>query len=263
MKFFGGVNNDVKSMLSTVQVPGSESPSWDKRRIGMAVVIFILALGVCFGIYHLIWRESDDGDAQKDAAATVSEFSSQDATEGSFIIHFDEDSKSGARSKSVKASTGTLVRVRLLNALKTFDSVPAFVQVLDYSLGKQLLGWTLIGDASGDSNIDRIKMNFHLARNPRSTASYPLSGQALSLDGTLGIQARKLEGIGGRSLLGAARSGTSNITNSNNFSNFLMKALISGLQQEVSSDLNPIYNKASALGLNPGQEFFIQLTEDF
>ncbi len=262
MSAFNIFQGEVKDMLSSEQVPGSEGTSWDGRRICIAIVVIILSMGIPLGGYKL-FIEKDASQKKNDPAETIAELSSGEAAEGSFIIHFDENLKANGAAKAVKASAGTLVKVRLLNTLKTFDTVPVFAQVLDYSLGKRFLGWTLVGDAGGDSNTNRIKMDFQLVRNPRSTTSYAFSGQALSLDGTLGIPAEKLEGMAGRSLLGAARSGTSSLSGSDNFSSFLLKALIKGIQQEASSDLNPIYNQASALSLKSGQEFFIQLTEDF
>lgn len=160
-----------------------------------------------------------------------------------------------------------MVRVKLLNSLETFDSVPAFVQIVDYGLGNNFFGWTLIGDANGEANVDRIKISFHHAHNPSGSNALDFSGQALSLDGTLGIRAEKVEGFTNRAMIGSAKSAGGNLANSvrveNDLSGLLLRALLSGLQNEISSDLGAAYNRSAALKLNPGQEFFVQLTENF
>jgi len=260
--------DDLKAMLSTPQTPGSEKPSLDPRRIWIALsIIASLALiGVVLGFLLRGSSPKPSGGSGGDGDTPSAMNSSVD---GSLVIHFKEDMRRGGSGNRgiVRASNGTLVRVKLLNSLETFDTVPAFAQVVDYGLGQKFFGWTLVGDASGDGNVDRIKMNFHLARNPQGNASLDLSGQALSLDGTLGVKAEKVEGFSNRVMIGSAKSGGNSIANSvrgnNDLSGLLLRALFSGLQTEISNDLGAAYNRSAALKLDPGQEFFIQLTENF
>jgi hypothetical protein len=151
--------------------------------------------------------------------------------------------------------------------LETFDTVPAFVQVVDYALGQSFYGWTLVGDASGDGSVDRVKIGFQSARSPQGNASLELSGQALSLDGTLGVKAEKIESMTSRALIGGAKSAGNGIANSvkgnGDLSSLLLRALLTGIETEISSDLGAAYNRGAALRLKPGQEFFVQLTENF
>ncbi len=267
MKAVKQYTDDLKSMLSSPLTPGSEKPSLDTRRIWIAIslVAALTLVGVVVGFF--LKGKSPNGGPPGGEEQNLSGLAN--SSEGSLVIHFKEGAgRSGHGSQGiVRASSGTLVRVKLLNSLETFDTVPVFAQVVDYALGQKFFGWTLVGDASGDGNVARIKMGFHLARNPQGTGTLDLSGQALSLDGTLGIKAEKVEGFVNRTLVGAGKSGGSSLANSvrgdNDLSGLLLRALLSGLQNEISNDLGAAYNRSAALKLDPGEEFFIQLTENF
>jgi len=261
-------HDDLKSMFSSSQTPSSQKPSLDPRRVWIAVLFISLTLatGALFGfLSNGGTGNSDDEGHPQDEAAQAGQNAAQ---EGSLVIHFkDGHGNAGTKGAYVRASSGTLVRVRLLNSLETFDTVPTFVQVVDYALGQSFYGWTLVGDASGDSNVDRIKMSFHHARSPRGNASLEISAQALSLDGTLGVKAQKVEGMSQRALTGAGKSVGGGLAGavqgSGDLSSLLLRALLTGLQNEISSDLGSAYNRGAALSLKPGEEFFVQLTENF
>ncbi len=239
----------------------------DPRRIWIAVffcAILILG-GIAFGY---LWHLQGDGDKVGGDGGNRSENAQASAQEGSLVIHFKEGSSTaGARGSVRRASSGTLVRVRLLNSLETFDTVPAFVQVVDYALGQSFYGWTLIGDATGDGNVNRVKIGFQMARSPNGSSSIELSGQALSLDGTLGVRAEKVEGMASRALIGGGKSAGSGIAKSvqgsGDLSSILLRALLTGIETEISSDLGAAHNRSTALRLKPGHEFFVQLTENF
>jgi hypothetical protein len=267
MKKLQNFKDDLKAMFSSPQTPASQKPSMDPRRIWIAVLFIAVTLvaGALFGYLSHRQGGKEDGPAQEGSESGQLAQTEQD---GSLVINFkDGAGKSGVKGNYTRASSGTLVRVRLLNALETFDTVPAFVQVADYSLGQAFYGWTLVGDATGDGNVGRIKIGFHLARSPRGNSSLELSGQALSLDGTLGVKAEKVEGMASRALIGAGKSAGSGIATSvkgsGDLSSILLRALLTGLETEMSSDLGAAYNQSAALRLKPGEEFFVQLTENF
>ncbi len=215
---------------------------------------------------------STDESADTDDGNT-SAYSSQPGTsqDGMLVLSFEANESRGGssytRTSTPIAFEGTLVRVRLQNTLETFESVPVFVQVIDYALGNTLYGATLIGEATGDSSSGRIKMSFStLKPKNSSTAPKEFSGRALSLDGTLGIRADKSENLMNRSLL---RGGSNllgekvpdSISQGGGISGLLTKALIRGLQEEGSLDLGVHSNRAAVLELAPGAEFYVQLTE--
>lgn len=268
MRKLQNFKDDLKAMFSSPQTPTSHKPSMDPRRISIAVLFcaVLILCGIGFGyLWHL---QGNIGDGKGGNGSENGQATQTLEQEGSLVIHFKEG-KMGGGSKSavIRASSGTLVRVRLLNSLETFDTVPVFAQVVDYSLGQSFYGWTLIGDATGDGNVSRIKMSFRSARSPRGNSSLEIGGQALSLDGTLGVRAEKVEGMASRAMIGSAKSAGGGIANSfkgsGDLSSILMRALLTGLETEITSDMGSAYNRSTALRMKPGQEFFVQLTENF
>jgi hypothetical protein len=267
MNRFKSFSEDLKAMFSSPLSPASQKPSTNPRRVWIAVLF--LGLALIFGTIFGILAGHTAGDKTSDPRSVDSRTSSalnEGVDGGQLVIQF--NSASGAlQNKSFRASQGTIVKVRLLNSLETFDSVPAFGQVMDYSLGQSFYGWTLIGDASSDINVDRIKIVFQAIKSPSNQSSYEIKAKALSPDGTLGIRADKVEGIASRAAVGSGQgvaSGIgSSIKQSNDLSTFLIRALIQGLGSEISSDLGATYNRATALHLNPGTEFLVQLTDGF
>ncbi len=274
MNTFKGYTQTLKEMVSTPLTVSSNKPSVDKRKVSVVVVSVVILLVVGGAIAWLIVNGLSEDTPKK---SPEEEFTSQrlDSTEdGALVIHFNDKAARGSgaaissKSVGVRASTGTLVKVKLLNTLETFDTVPVFAQIVDHSLGSRFYGWTVVGDASSDTNVDRIKMSFKLTRDSQGSRSLEMEAQALSLDGTLGVKAEKLEGLANRALVGAGTGAAAGISGSlkggsKDLSAILLRALLSGLQGEVTSDLGTSYNRASALSLKPGQEFFLQLTENF
>ena len=265
MKRFKSFGTDLNAMFRSPQTPASQSPSINPRRIMIALMFVGISLtcGIVFGLLSGSGKQDSSLQNVNQADTQSGQTTAQD---GSLVIHFKEGRTAGG-GKTTRASGGTLVRVRLLNSLETFDSVPVFAQVVDYALGQSLYGWTLVGDASGDGNVNRIKMAFKLARNPQGSSALEIGGQALSLDGTLGVKAEKVEGFTGRALIGGAKAGGSSLSNSYkgsaDLATLLFRALLQGLETEATSDLGSAYNRSTALKLDPGQEFFVQLTESF
>ncbi len=269
MNQFKNFSDDLKAMFSSPQTPTSQKPSMNPRRVWIAVLFLTMTLAAG-GIFGFLSSQGGGKEsAQDQTAASESEQVGQGrASDGSVVIQFKGNgSRSGARGTYSRASSGTLVRVRLLNTLETFDTVPIFAQVTDYALGQSFYGWTLGGDASGDGNVNRIKMTFKSAKSPNGNNSLELSGQALSLDGTFGVKAEKVEGFTNRTLLGGGMALSGGLANSvkgtGDLQSLLLRALLTGLETEASSDLGSHYNRSTALRLDPGQEFFVQLMENF
>lgn len=181
------------------------------------------------------------------------------------IIDFRNPISTGTYSNYSKRAPGTLVRVRLQNIVESGG--PVHAQIIDTSLGRNLLGGALIGEAASDANLDRITVNFNFARDPsNATIAVPIRARAIAQDGTLGIAARKKEGMLARSALGGGTKltqDTSATVDSFDIRYIFLKALGSGFLSEVGNDINVEKNRASLLILNPNVEFFAELTDFF
>lgn len=270
MSSFKGYAKTLKEMVSTPLTHSSKKPSMDRRKVLAlicTITIFVFATSL------FVFLAMIGGDDTADGALVPSVVSQQtDEKDGNaLVIRFRGDDRQNVRSinensrGAIIASEGTLVRARLLNSLETYDSVPVYAQVINHSLGAKFYGWTLLGEANSDETVDRVLMSFSKLKDPSGRKSFSLSGQTLSLDGTLGVRAEKLEGVSKRVLLrGAKGSLAGTIGNrKGDFSSVLLRALLSGLQGEMGSELDTLHNSASVLSLEPGHEFFIQLTDDF
>lgn len=160
--------------------------------------------------------------------------------------------------------TGTLVKVKLLNVVETYGASPVHVRIMDISLGTEWFGGTLIGEASSDPSINKINISFHLAKNKDQTKSYQMQARALSLNGTLGVEAEKKEGFFARSLIGSSQSiGGVDGGSDNDVKSMLIRALANGLMQEASTSSAIAQNKAQVLRLKAGEVFFVELTDNF
>lgn len=166
-----------------------------------------------------------------------------------------------------RRSPGSLVKVRLLNVVETYSTAPVHAQIMDGSLGERLQGGTLIGDATPDAAYERISISFRFARDPnRQGVAVAIAARALSLDGTLGLEAEKKEGFVARSAIGSAASGSQDMqkgNGSNDLQSLLIKALTAGLFQEMGSAAGVAKNRAQVLKLPPQTEFFAELTDFF
>lgn len=167
-----------------------------------------------------------------------------------------------------RRSPGSLVRVKLLNVVETYSTAPVHAQITDGSLGDRLKGGTLIGDATPDSTFERISINFRFARDPnRDGVAVPITARALSLDGTLGLEADKKEGFIARSAIGSAAIGSQDLQKDQapvtDLQGLLLRALTAGLFQELGTSTQVARNRAQVLKLPPQTEFFAELTDFF
>jgi hypothetical protein len=260
--------NKIKASLaarwSGEDYPGAE-PRFQITLLGRDLAIFVL-LPV---LTVILFKACEDATTSDNKPKRVHTQSRREASESSHsqIINFAPPVVTGKYSGLLKKSPGTLVKVKLLNVVETYSNAPVHVQILDASLGRTLMGGTLIGDAVADTNFERINITFRFARNPRNASiAVPMSARALSLDGTLGLIATKKEGFITRSAIGSTNAATQNSQNNENPTNFkdvLFKALTAGLAQEFGSAAKVEKNRAEVLTLRPPTEFFVELTDFF
>ena len=167
----------------------------------------------------------------------------------------------------MKRAPGTLVRLKLQNVVETYSTAPVHAQIVDAGLGQVLMGGSLIGDATPDNTFERITINFRFARDPsREGLAFSIAARALSLDGTLGLVATKKEGFITRSVLGSAGTSTQELSprnTSTELKDILLRALTSGLFQEMGNENKVEQARAQVLSLTPGTEFFAELTDFF
>lgn len=183
------------------------------------------------------------------------------------IIDFVKASTPSQFAGVAKKSPGALIKVKLLNVVETYSGAPVHAQVIDNSLGRNLIGGTLIGDATSDGNVNRINMEFRFVRDPNNTSSaIPISARALSLDGTLGVTAQKKEGFFARATLnssGTVGDANKDQGNSQSLNQMIAKALTSGFLQEFGTDSQVVRNRSQVLTLKPLTEFYVELTDYF
>lgn len=243
--------------------PGGE-PRLQLAPLAKDVGLFILFPAVCV----LVANAGDDGpQARKKASVHRQALKREERNSQPQILNFDR-SQVGLRAGGTRRrAPGTLVRVRLMNVAETLSETPIHVQILDYSLGREYYGGTLLGDGTGETNFSRMNILFRFAkRSGDDSNAAPISARALSLDGTLGLDASKKEGMFARGALGgaAAAGGTfGKGGGGQNLQTVLLQMLTQGLSQELTSEAGVARNNASVLTLEPGREFFAELKDFF
>lgn len=228
--------------------------------------IFVALPLVSVLFYSMLTSPATGGKRQSGSAEF--ERGRYQAAEGkSQILEFGARRGGGAgKVSSGKRAPGGLVRVRLMNVVETYGTAPVHAQILDAGLGAGMRGGVLIGDATPDTNFERISISFRFARDPvRDGVAIPITARALSLDGTLGLPATKKEGFFVRSALGSASSATQaaqgKLGGSADLGQILLRALTAGLSQEFGSATQVERNRAQVLVLQPAREFFAELTD--
>jgi hypothetical protein len=262
---FERLKRNLKIRWSAEDYPGAE-PRFQLQLLAKDLAIFMLLPLVAVFIY----RSATIERAPQRKFPKYANQANQTGAPSSQIINFGS-SNSGKSGNSGfgygRKSPGSLVRVRLLNVVETYSTAPVHVQVVDRGLGDRLLGGTLIGDATPDPNFERINITFRFARDPnRDSIAAQISARALSLDGTLGLEAKKKEGFVTRSAIGSAYNTSQSIKGSEtnaDFKEILFRALTSGLVQEFGSSAQVEKNRSQVLSLSPATEFFAELTDFF
>lgn len=183
------------------------------------------------------------------------------------IIDFRNNSPNGHRLNFPKRSPGTVVRVRLLNVVETLSSAPVHAQIVDRALGQELLGGTLLGNATAEENIGRIKIDFSFVRHPRRLdTALPISARAVSLDGTYGVVATRKEGFFSRVATHPSSVNTNDLDSSmlsQDLKTLVARSLASGILQEFTATTSREQSKAQLFTLQPMTEFYVELTDFF
>ncbi|NCN41860.1 hypothetical protein GW916_11510 [bacterium] len=264
--FLERLKRNLKARWSDEDYPGAD-PCFQlqllAKDLGIFVVLPLLAV--------FIYRSATLDRVPQRKFPKYSNQNTQSGSPTSQIIEFggSTGSKGGVSAGFAygKKSPGSLVRVRLLNVVETYSTAPVHVQIVDRGLGERLMGGTLIGDATPDPNFERINISFRFARDPnRDSMAAQISARALSLDGTLGLEAKKKEGFVTRSAIGSAYNSSQSIKGSEtnaDFKEILFRALTSGLIQEFGSSAQVERNRSQVLSLSPSTEFFAELTDFF
>lgn len=260
--------NKVKANLltrwSAEDYPGAE-PRFQLSLFGKDIAIFVLLPILAVIMFKACENAASTSNKPKKKRERVE--TDRNSPSRSQIINFNRAIPQPRYAGVSKKAPGTLVRVRLLNVVETYSNAPVHAQIIDASLGRTLMGGTLIGDAVSDSNYERINITFRFARDPRKSGlAIPISARALGLDGTLGIEATKKAGFVTRSTLGSASSAAQDLKGgegSTDFKDVLIKALTAGLIQEFGSSTKVEQNRAQVLTLRPPTEFFVELTDFF
>ena len=185
------------------------------------------------------------------------------------IISFISSRAHSRYSGIPRRTPGTLVKVRLLNVVDTYANAPVDAEIIDAGLGQSLIGSTIIGEASGDDLYRRVNIAFNFVRDINHlNLAIPIKARALSLDGTLGLEAQKKDGFFARAALDsqsavAAQSAQSKLGGSGTLDGIIARALTSGLLQEFGADTEAQKNNSELLTLKPMTEFYVELTGYF
>ncbi len=246
--------------------PGAE-PRFQIQLLAKDILVFVAIPILSVLIYSMVSAPKGAGK-KSDQGADTSRNRYQTSEGKSQIIEFAPGRRAGSMAAAGKRAPGVLVRLRLLNVVETYTTAPVHAQIVDAGLGAGLLGGILIGDATPDTNFERISINFKYARDPRrEEVAFPVAARALSLDGTLGLAATKKEGFLARSVFGTAGSATQDAQGkfggTGDFGQILLKALSAGLAQEFGGETQVERNRSQVLVLAPSSEFFAELTDFF
>lgn len=262
---FNRIKRGLHARWSSEDYPGAE-PRFQILLFGKDISIFIL-----LPIFAIIVFKSCENASSAPKQARPNQQSGRSGSpldsSKSQIIDFRAGGSGSSVAGIAKRAPGTLVKVRLLNLVETYSNAPVHAQIIDGGLGRGLIGGTLIGDAVPDTNFERINVTFRFARDPnRENIAASISARALSLDGTLGVVAKKKEGYFTRSVIGSTGTATQEVQgkiDSMSFNQLIIKALAAGFMQEFGSASQVEKNRAQVLTLQPSSEFFAELTDFF
>jgi hypothetical protein len=260
----GRLTTALKERWEQPDYPGGD-PRFQIRRFGRDALVHLAFPMAAF----ILWQgfsQASSTPRKTPPRSTSQEILKIDASK-SQIIEFHSATNERSASFASKRAPGTLVRVKLLNVVEAYSTAPVHAQIVDGALGPKFLGGTLIGDGTGDANFDRMNIIFKIARDTSHEGSaYAISARALSLNGTLGLEAEKKEGAFARAVYGAGTPGATQVAtniDSMDLRSIVVKALTAGLAQEFGSGSQIEGNRATVLALRPGLEFLAELTDYF
>lgn len=258
------LKKDLIARWSSEDYPGA-TPRFQPKLLAKDVAIFLL-LPILSVILFKACENAASNPGKPKRVKKESDFRITDSQSSQIIVFGRKQTRTKYAEFAMRAP-GSLVKLRLLNSVEIYSNAPVHAQVVDGGLGRRMMGGTLIGDATADTNFERINITFRFARDPRrNNIAIPISARALSLNGTLGVVARKKEGFLARATIGSAHSMTQDIGSeggSADFKDVLIRALTAGLISEFGSKAKVEQNRAKVLTLTPATEFFAELTDFF
>jgi hypothetical protein len=266
MKNVNSFNRNKERLLSRwmeEDYPGG-TPRFQLALLAKDVAIFCLVPLAAIVIFKIVESSLSAPARQPERRRAESNFDRPE--KHSQIISFNGRVGAGGSPYS-KRAPGTLVKVRLMNVIETLTNAPVHAQVVDYGLGKEFIGGTLIGDATGDPMSGRVNITFRFVRHPRrADLAVPLSARAMSLDGTFGISASKKEGFFARAAIRSASNNPNSVdagADKEDMRTLLARALAAGMMQEFQSEASVAHNNAQVMTVKPMTEFFVELTDYF
>ena len=266
-------NSPVNKIKSTLKERWS-APDYPGAEPRFQIVLFVKDVGIYIFLPALavFMFKSCESAAVSDVKPKPKRQAREEITDNSIrsqIIDFTGAPKAKGKYSGVsKRAPGTLIKIKLLNQVETYSNAPVHAVIVDNSLGTNLRGATLIGDASPDATFDRINITFNILKHPSNmSVAIPINARALSLNGTLGVDATKKEGFFARAALGGAQGGISKAQGSEGSSQSLKDALLrvfaSGLLNEAGNSATVEQNRANVLVLHSSQIFYAELTDYF
>lgn len=244
--------------------PASE-PRFQINLLIKDIAIFVfLPLGTAL-LFQIFDGELENNPSKRKVRTEVSSEVTRDQIK-SQIIDFTKTG-SGPKKFINRQAPGTLVKVKLLNTVETYGNAPVHAQVIDGGLGQEWIGGTLIGDATSNQSYDRVNITFRFVKSSfQAGLAQTIKARALSLSGTLGVNAEKKEGFFARSALNSANSADQSVekeADSLDVKHFLAKALANGLLQEFGNSASNERAKSQVYILKSGDVFFAELTDFF
>lgn len=266
MKNVNSFNRNKERLLSRwmeEDYPGG-TPRFQLPLLAKDIAIFCLVPLAAIVIFKIVESSLSAPARQPERRRAESNFDRPE--KHSQIISFNGKVGAGGSPYS-KRAPGTLIKVRLMNVIETLTNAPVHAQVVDYGLGKEFIGGTLIGDATGDPMSGRVNITFRFARHPRRLdLAVPLSARAMSMDGTFGINASKKEGFFARAAIRSASGNPNSVdagADKEDMRTLLARALAAGMMQEFQSEASVAHNNAQVMTVKPMTEFFVELTDYF
>jgi hypothetical protein len=253
----------LRDRWSASDMPGLE-PRFQVFSFLKDVFVFVAIPGMAV----LIAKGGEDTGARSKGKARIEKRKPLDVKDqGSQLISFQGRTKGSNGYLPGQKGPGNLVRVRLLNRLEALSGMPVHAQIVDIGLGSPFIGGIMIGEGSGDQSFNRINIAFSFVRRAGGAGvGAPISAKAISLDGTLGLIASPKDGLLERGMSAGAANGVSGLGGSGGdlgLKSLLLQVLTAGLSQEVGKDIGVERNRGQALSLDPGVEFFAELTDFF
>lgn len=255
----------LKVRWSAPDYPGGE-PRFQPLQLAKDVAVFLL-LPALAALFSRAFEGSVTKSSKPRYVAAKLPSQSKDLGGGSQVISFSHAGKGAGVGSGMKGGLppGSLVRLKLQNVVEVAGAAPVHAQVIGSNLGDSFNGGVAIGDATADSSVGRVHINFKLVIREGGIGALEFKARALSLNGVLGLESMKKEGIFARAAIGSAKPGSMLGADAGdpNLVSSLLKLLTGSLGEEIGKDAQVEKSRSDVLVLNPGTELFAELTDYF